>query len=273
VKLKEKVAVVTGAASGIGRELAIVLAREECLLALADINRKGLTELAESLREINVTVFAEEVDVSSEAQVFHFAEKVKEHYDRVNILINNAGLTLFGSVREGTLKDFEWVMNTNFWGVIYGTKAFLPHLMSQGEAYLVNICSGYGLIAVPDQAAYCSSKFAVRGFTEALQQELKDTSIHVMCVYPGGTRTGLPGHARLTPDKRRSRFIADSVEHYLRNQGMDPAIVACKIIQGMKKKKKRILIGSDVIKIDLISRLLPGSYSTLLTSKEKKGHW
>ncbi|HEY0659113.1 MAG TPA: SDR family oxidoreductase, partial [Pyrinomonadaceae bacterium] len=172
------VAVITGAASGIGRALAVRLAREKIgAIAVSDVNEKELGETAKIIESLGVSVSTHIADVSKLEQVRRFAAEVIEKHSRVTHLINNAGVALCGSFEEISLEDFEWLMSINFWGVVYGTKVFLPILKQQEKAHIVNISSVFGLVAPPGQSAYCASKFAVRGFTESLRHELENTNI------------------------------------------------------------------------------------------------
>src|ERR1700682_6555567 len=180
------VAVVTGAGSGIGRALAIELASAGAQLAIADVNRAGLEETSKMLGQATVKTYI--VDVSDVAAVEAFAGQVVKDFGRVSLLVNNAGVALHGTFAEISLADMEWLIKINFWGVVYGCKFFIPLLEREAEAHIVNISSVFGLVAPPGQSAYAASKFAVRGFTEALRSELRGTRIHVSCVHPGGIR-------------------------------------------------------------------------------------
>ncbi|MEH6561284.1 MAG: SDR family oxidoreductase, partial [Marinobacter sp.] len=184
--LKNKVAVVTGAGSGIGRALAKALAMRGCRLALSDVNEEGLAETAAAIEGSEVRTYR--LDVGDRDAIYAHAAEVAKDFGQVNIIINNAGVALSASVREMTDADFEWIMNIDFWGVAHGTRAFLPHLIASGDGHVVNISSVFGLIGVPTQSAYNAAKFAVRGFTESLRQEMKleKQPVAVSCVHPGG---------------------------------------------------------------------------------------
>lgn len=185
--LKGRVAAITGAASGIGQMLAKNLAELGCNVAIADIDETGLKQTADMVSRTGVRVTTHVVDVSDRYQVYRYAEEAAHLHGGVHLLINNAGVALSELLEDATYEDFEWIMGINLWGVIYGCKAFLPHLKKEPEAHIVNVSSVYGIIAFPFNGAYCTTKFAVRGFTETLCQELKDTSVHVSCVHPGGS--------------------------------------------------------------------------------------
>lgn len=264
--LSGKVAVVTGASSGIGRELATALAAEGCCLAIADINKDGLEETAQFVRQKGATVTTHNVDVSERDQVYAFAQDVIEKYRKVQLVINNAGVALLETVEDVTYEDFEWIMRINFWGVVYGTKAFLPHLKEQPEAHLVNLSSAYGLIAIPTQSTYCATKFAIRGFTEALRRELRDSSVTVSCVHPGGVKTNIAKNARfykfIDGSTDRNRFIKIFDKKMAR---MDAREAAKVIIQGIKKNRERILVGSDARIIDIVQRLFPSVYDKVFS--------
>src|SRR5712692_3753471 len=187
--LSEGTAVVTGAGSGIGRALAQQLAATGSALALADLDEAGLLETAQSLEKKSALVTTHVVDVADEAGVRTFADNVGTKHGRVTLLINNAGVSLHGDFEEISLDDFRWLMNINFWGTVYGVKYFLPSLKQEKRAHIVNLSSVFGIIAPAGQCAYAASKFAVRGFTEALRHELEGSNIGVSCVHPGGIRT------------------------------------------------------------------------------------
>src|SRR5690349_6225564 len=194
--LNGKVAVVTGAGSGIGRALAQGFAARGCKLAIADINEANLAETAKSL---GTEVMTHKLDVADRAAVYAFAAAVQQRFGTAHVIVNNAGVAVSQTVDALDYKDFEWLMGINFWGVVYGTKAFLPMLTEQNEGAIVNISSVFGIIAVPAQAAYNSAKFAVRGFTECLRHELKEAGSQVksICVHPGGIKTNIVRNARV----------------------------------------------------------------------------
>jgi len=257
--LSEGVAVVTGAGSGIGRALAQQLAKAGSALALADINEAGLAETVASFSSKSSQVTTHILDVSDEAAVQAFADDVNQRHGRVTLLINNAGVALYGTFQEISLSDFRWLMGINFWGTVYGVNCFLPILKQQPRAHIVNLSSVYGMIGPVGQAAYCSSKFAVRGFTECLRHELEGTSVGVSCVHPGGIRTPIARHAKLganTPQSQKEENVA----LFERVAATSPEAAAARILEGVERREPRILIGKDARQIDIVQRLRPATY-------------
>ncbi len=200
-----KVAAITGAGSGMGRTLALDLARRGCHLALSDVNEPGLAETVQQVQQIkpSIKVTAQRVDVADRVAVFAWADQVAADHGKVNLIFNNAGVGLGAAVDGMKLEDFEWLMNINFWGVVHGTQAFLPHLKAAGEGHIINTSSLFGLLAVPSQSAYNAAKFAVRGFTESLSEELRldNGPVRVTCVHPGGIDTNIVAGGRVTPSQ------------------------------------------------------------------------
>src|SRR2546425_2716987 len=235
-------AVVTGVGSGIGRALAQQLAAAHSGLALADIDEAGLQQTARSLEKKGALITTHVLDVADERAVCSFAEDVRKKHGRVTLLINNAGVSLHGDFEEISLDDFRWLMNINFWGTVYGVKYFLPLLKGEKCAQIVNISSVFGLIAPAGQIPYAASKFAVRGFTEALRHELEGSNVFVSCVHPGGIRTPIARHSRLgagTPAPKREANIA----RFERLARTPPETAAAKILRGVERQAPRILIG------------------------------
>lgn len=269
--LANGVAVVTGAGSGIGRALARQLAQSGSALALADIDEAGLQQTVSSLSERGVQLSTHVVDISDESAVKAFSADVAAKHGRATLLINNAGVALHGWFQEISLDDLRWLMGINFWGVVYGVKYFLPLLKKEPRAHIVNISSVFGLVAPAGQSAYAASKFAVRGFTEALRHELEGTSVVVSCVHPGGIRTPIARRARLganTPPGSRDEAIA----RFDRLTPTMPDAAAARILQGVERREPRILIGRDARQIDLLQRLRPGTYwKTLARRVEEPG--
>ena len=202
-----RVAAITGAGSGIGRALANALARQGAHIALSDLDDTGLAETVAQCEGFGVKITSQHVDVADRNAVYAWADSVVADHEKVNLIINNAGVALGATVESMSYEDFEWLMNTNFWGVVYGTKAFLPYLKQSGEGHVVNLSSVFGLISVPSQSAYNAAKFAVRGFTDTLRMELdiEDTNVSVTTVHPGGIKTNIVRNARLDPSIRRRR--------------------------------------------------------------------
>ncbi|HVF57760.1 MAG TPA: SDR family NAD(P)-dependent oxidoreductase [Pyrinomonadaceae bacterium] len=260
----ESIAVVTGAASGIGRALAVRLAGEGIAgLAISDLNADGLNETARMLGEASQRVSTHVLDVADLDQMRGFADDVIARHGRVTHLINNAGVTLFGTVSEVSIEDLQWLMNINFWGTVYGVKLFLPVLREQTSAHIVNVSSVFGLIAPPGNAAYSASKFAVRGFTEALRHELSETNIAVSCVHPGGVATNiarggkLGAHADATAKEKLVRYHT-KVSHTTAEEA------ARVIVRGIKRRSTRILVGTDARIIDVVQRTAPVGYMSLM---------
>lgn len=257
----ESVAAITGAASGIGRALAVRLAKEKIAgIAIADVNSEGLSETAQMLKTFDVQISTHEIDVSKRTDVERFARETVERHGRVTHIINNAGVSLFGDVGEVSIEDIEWLMNINFWGVVYGVKFFLPILMKEETAHIVNVSSVFGMIAPPGNAAYSASKFAVRGFTEALRHELEDSNICVSSVHPGGIRTNIANSGKLgaSANEDEMRANVEMFNRYL--TPTDPETAADTIVKGIKRREPRILIGKDAQQISFFSRLFPRRY-------------
>ena len=262
--LTGKVAVITGAGSGIGRALAHRLASEGCHLALADNHPENLQSVATELRERGHQVSSHILDVADRSAVFAFADEVLSQHGRVELVINNAGVSVSHTVAELSFDDFEWLMNINFWGVVHGTKAFLPYLLKANQGHIVNISSLFGIIALPTQAAYNASKFAVRGFTEALRQELDSSNVGVSCVHPGGIRTNIARAARFYQGMNGNRDATRAAADFGRLARTTPERAASLIVEGIKARRPRILIGGDARLLDILQRLLPTGYASVL---------
>ena len=257
---KESVAVVTGAASGIGRALAVRLAREGIAgIAISDVNEAGLAETAKMAEPFGILISTHIVDVSDLDQMKRFAEEVVAEHGRVTHLINNAGVGLLGAFEHISVDDMRWLMGINFWGVVHGCKVFLPTLLAQPEAHIVNISSVFGLIAPEEQSAYCASKFAVRGFTESLRHEYAGTNLHVSSVHPGGVLTDIARNSRLGENTPRE-WKEQGAKFFDRVAKSTPEQAAETIVAGIKKKNPRILIGKDARAISTFSRLFPKNY-------------
>ena len=263
----ESVVVITGAASGIGRALALRLAREPIAgIAIADVNAEALAETEKLIGDANLKVTTHRVNVAEEAEMRAFADEVANLHGRVTHVINNAGVALGGAVGEVSLDDIRWLMNINFWGVVYGTKLFLPHLEKEKSAHIVNFSSLYGIIAPPGQAAYCASKFAVRGFTEALRHELEGTSVSVSVVHPGGVKTNIANNAKIgegvnLTEKELAERKAKMNQNLSRTT---PERAAEIIVGGIKARNPRIVIGTDARLLSQIARLFPRRYFSLI---------
>jgi len=268
---ENKVAAITGAGSGIGRALAYGLARQGCQLALSDVNAEGLAETAAQARKLGVQVSETLVNVADREAVHAWAEQVVAEHGRVNAIFNNAGVAQGGTVEGNDYTDYEWVMAINFWGVVNGTKAFLPPIKAAGSGHIINVSSVFGLFAQPGMSAYNASKFAVRGFTESLRQELDmaDCGVSASCVHPGGIRTNIAKTARMNASLSKvTGQDADQARQQFNDQLLrtTPEQAAQVIINGVLANKRRILIGPDAYALDAMQRLWPAFYQRLVTA-------
>ena len=264
-ELRGAVAAVTGAASGIGRGLAINLAKEGCGLALADIDGDGLDQTAEMVQNNGNKVTTHVLDVADRQQVYGFADDVVAGHGKVNLIINNAGVVTADTLEDVTYEDLNWLLGINLWGVIYGSKAFLPYLKQQPESHIVNISSVNGLFTNRNNGPYCTSKFAVRGFTLTLCQELKDTTVRVSCVHPGGIKTDIVRNARFIKGADPELSHDEAVEQFDKRIAWTSADKAARIIvKGIKKNKARILVGFDAYIYALLTRLFPEMWQKLV---------
>jgi len=269
--LSEAVAVITGAGSGIGRSLAEQLAAMGSSLAISDVDEKGLAETAGKLRATKGKVTEHLVNVADADEVKAFAAEVEAQHGRATVLFNNAGVALLGKFEEVSLEDIRWLMDINFWGVIYGVHYFLPILEKQKRAHIVNTSSVFGLVGAVGQTAYCASKFAVRGFTESLRHELEGTNIFVTSVHPGGIRTDIARHAR-PGAKAGASLYKDSVARFDRVARTTPEAAAGRILKGVENYEPRVLIGGDCKFVDVLQRLRPAGYwKTLAKQIEDPG--
>ena len=259
--IRGRSAVVTGAASGIGRAIANSLARRGCNLALADLNEAGLGETAAMCAEHKVKTSCHRLDVADRDAVAAFPQVVAAVHGGVDILVNNAGVAIGGTFEQASEEDFEWLFEINFWGVVRMTRAFLPLLRASDDAHIVNISSLFGLIAPPGQAAYCASKFAVRGFSESLRRELEaeGASIAVTLVHPGGVATSIADSARV-PQGRNSDEVERERELFKRLLRMPPAKAGEIIVRGMERGRPRVIVGGDARFAALVERISPVSY-------------
>jgi len=256
--LNNRVAAVTGAASGIGRMLAVQLAHEGCHVAISDVDEAGLLETKSMIKDTGVNISTHVVDVSVREQVLGYAQDVVKHHGCVHLLINNAGVAVSETIEDVGYDDFEWIMGINLWGVIYGCKAFLPYLKEAGEAHIVNISSVNGIFTNPNNGPYCTTKFAVRGFTETLCQELKNTRVRVSCVHPGGIKTNIVRNARFYKAADTRMNHEDTAQVFDRFIAFTTAEKAARqIISGIKKDKHRIMVGFDAYVYDWLKRLFP----------------
>ncbi len=256
------VAAITGAGSGIGRALAIAIARGGAGLALADVDEAGL-EGTRALLPAGGKVTLRRVDVSDKLAVDQWRDAVASDFGRVSIVVNNAGVALYGTHDTTSVRDLEWIMGVNFWGPVYGSMAFLPMLKAEPQANLVNISSVFGLIAPPAQMGYCASKFAIRGYSESLRHELGRTNVRLTVVHPGGIKTSIAARSRSSEFADLSRQAQD-VKNFERSLKTPPEVAAAKIVSAILSDKPRLLIGTDAFVIDIVRRFFPARYMQVL---------
>jgi len=264
--LQGRVAAITGAGSGIGRSLAVELAGRGTLLALSDIDEVGLAETVALCEGSGVKVTSRRLDVADRQAVHAWADQVVADHGKVNLVVNNAGVALIANVEDMSYDDLEWLMNINFWGVVHGTKAFLPHLKAVGEGHIVNVSSVFGLVSVPSQSAYNAAKFAVRGFTDALRIELEIDPCGVSCttVHPGGIKTNIARTARIHENAADLAGDADLGTQFEKVAMTSPDKAARQILAAVQADRRRTLVGPDAKVIDLIARLPARLYQRLL---------
>jgi len=269
---KNRVAVITGAGSGIGRSLALQIADKGGKLAISDVNEAGLNETAALLKQKGVEPHVQILDVADRNAMHAYADAVFKHFGEVHLVFNNAGVALGVTVEDMEYEDLDWLMAINFGGVVSGTKAFLPYLQQSDAGHIINISSLFGLVSMPTQSAYNAAKFAVRGFTESLRQELElsNSRVSCTCVHPGGIKTNIARNARMrdvseitgsSPEKAIADF-----ERLFRTTADEAATT---ILKGVIKNKRRVLIGNDAKAIDAVQRLLPTSYQRIVVSGQR----
>ena len=267
--LSGRVAAITGTASGIGKATAILLAREGCSCAISDIKEEGLRETEQEIRAIGAPVHATVLDVADRDALYAWADHVYREFGKVNIIVNNAGVALGAYIEDMTYEDLEWLLGINLFGMIYGTKAFLPYLKKADAGHIVNISSVCGFVATPTQSAYTTAKFAIKGFTECLRLELELDEADVSCtvVHPGGIQTNIARDARVSEKilEETGAKKEDISRNFDRMAMTSPEKAAEKIVNGIKKNKHRVLIGPDAYFIDIFQRLLPVGYLKLLS--------
>ncbi|MGR9585294.1 SDR family NAD(P)-dependent oxidoreductase [Pandoraea sputorum] len=265
----DKVAAITGAGSGMGRSLALELARRGAHLALSDIDEASVTHTAIACRALGARVTSQRLDVADRDAVFAWARDTAAAHGKINLVFNNAGVSLSVPVATARLEDIEWLMNINFWGVVHGTQAFLPYLTASGDGHIVNTSSLFGIIAMPTQSAYNASKFAVRGFTEALRMELElaGSPVSCTCVHPGGVATNIVTASRI--DDSIAEFTGiDAQTHRRRaNKLIDVTsadAAARQMLAGVERNARRVLVGPDARRVDKLARLLGASYQAMV---------
>jgi NADP-dependent 3-hydroxy acid dehydrogenase YdfG len=258
-----KVAVITGAGSGIGRALAVNLAEKGAKLALSDIDTEGLAETVSQAEALGADVKSDRLNVAEREAVLDYAEAVVAHFGEVHQVYNNAGIAYNGDVENSEFKDIERIIDVDFWGVVNGTKAFLPHVIASGDGHIINISSLFGLIAVPGQSAYNAAKFAVRGFTEALHQEMLVAKhpVKVTCVHPGGIKTAVARNAAVANDQNAQTF-AEFFDKRLAIHS--PEMAAETIVDGVCKGRARVVIGWEAKALDVLARIIGPSYQRII---------
>lgn len=255
--LKDNVVVITGAASGIGRELALLLTSMGAHVALSDVNEDGLRETAELISNKEVKVKIDKLNVADEEAYFNYADEVVEYFGHVDRVINNAGMCVADSFLDGSIEDFKMIMDINFWGTYYGNKAFLPYLLERPDATIVNVSSVNAFVPFPNQSSYNTSKYAICGLSETLRQEMRGTPVKVMTVFPGGVRTNIVKNGKFVKGPKEHMSQQESVD-YFENVAMTSAPRAAKlIVRGIRKSNKRLRIGPDAYIFDYFKRLFP----------------
>ncbi len=260
-----KVAVITGAGSGIGRALALELAQRGAKLALSDVDVNGLEETVRRAEALGAEVKSDFLDVTQRETVLDYADAVAARFGKINQIYNNAGIAYHGDVESSSFKDIERIVDVDFWGVVNGTKAFLPHIQASGDGHIVNISSLFGLLAMPSQAAYNAAKFAVRGFSEALRIELliSKAPVKMTVVHPGGIKTAIARNATVA-DNYDQASVAKFFDAKLAKTTPDKA--AKTILAGVEKGKGRVLIGADAIALDLLQRVTGSKYQRVIAT-------
>jgi NADP-dependent 3-hydroxy acid dehydrogenase YdfG len=264
-----KVAVITGAGSGIGRALALNLAAKGANLALSDIDADGLAQTVRAAEALGARVKADRLNVAERDEVLAYADDVVAHFGTVHQVYNNAGIAYNGNVEDSEFKDIERIMDVDFWGVVNGTKAFLPHVIASGDGHIVNISSLFGLIAVPGQSAYNAAKFAVRGFTEALREEMLVAGhpVKVTCVHPGGIKTAVARNATVCEGEDAASF-AQFFDKYLALHS--PEMAAATIVGGVAKGRARVVIGWEAKALDVLARVTGSGYQRVMATAVKR---
>jgi len=271
--IRGSAAAITGAASGIGRALALELAARGCDLALADRDEAGLqSAAAEIAKAPGRKVTTHRLDVSNPADIADFARDAASAHPGLNIVVNNAGVALLGQFTEIDQAQMDWLMNINFWGVVHSTRAFLPRLARQKEAHIVNLSSIFGIVAPPGQTAYAAAKFAVRGFSEALRHELQaaKSPVRLSVVHPGGVSTNIVRNSRTGAGVTDNARRVQSIERFDASARTTPQAAALRIVAGIEKNQPRILIGGDARFMDILQRLRPATYWTPLQRRFEK---
>jgi NADP-dependent 3-hydroxy acid dehydrogenase YdfG len=268
-RFEGKVAVITGAGSGIGRALAVNLATKGAKLALSDIDTEGLAETVRQTEALGATVKSDRLNVAEREAVLAYADAVLAHFGEVHQIYNNAGIAYNGDLEKSEFKDIERIMDVDFWGVVNGTKAFLPHLIASGDGHVVNVSSLFGLIAMPGQNAYNAAKFAVRGFTEALRQEMLVAKhpVKVTCVHPGGIKTAVARNATVADDQDAQSFAEFFDKHLALHT---PEMAAETIVNAVAKGRARVVIGWEAKALDALARIIGPAYQRVIATAVSK---
>ncbi|MBZ5734443.1 SDR family NAD(P)-dependent oxidoreductase [Nocardioides sp. TRM66260-LWL] len=268
--LADKVVVITGAGSGIGRALALNLAAKGSILALSDVNEAGLAETVDLAKAAGAKeVRSDRLDVADREAMTAYADAVAEQFGRVNVVVNNAGVALAGDFTDLAYEDIDWIIGINFWGVVHGTKAFLPHLIASGEGHLVNLSSLFGLLSIPGQSMYNASKYAVRGMTEAIREEMLIAGhpVGVTSVHPGGIKTAIARNARVSA-KENKEATARLFDKKLAR--MTPERAAEIIVRGIEKNQPRVLVGLDAHALHTFAKLTGARYQDVVAKVSKR---
>jgi len=272
---KGKVAAITGAASGMGRSLAVELARRGCELALSDRNAEGLQQTAQMCAAHAVKVTTQTLDVADRAAVFAWARSTDEAHGKINLIFNNAGVAHTASASTASIEDFEWIMGINFWGVVHGTQAFLPYLRASGEGHVINLSRLFGLMAMPTQSTYNATKFAVRGYTEALRMELELEGVPVSAtaIHPGGVATNIVNASRIDQQIVASTGQDEETHRRRANKLINvtsPDAAALQILAGVERNARRVLVGKDAWVMDKLVRVMGSAYQTLVLRRARQ---
>ncbi len=268
--LEDKVVVITGAGSGIGRALAVDLARRGSLLAISDVDDEGLARTVDLVKGAGAKeVRSDHLDVADRAAFTAYAAAVAEHFGRVNVVVNNAGVALAGDFADLEYSDMDWIVGINFWGVVHGTKEFLPHLIASGDGHVVNISSLFGLISMPGQSAYNATKYAVRGMTEALREEMLIAGhpVGVTAVHPGGIKTAIARNARVSTHEDKTQTAKLFDEKLAR---MTPERAAEIIVRGILRNQARVLVGIDAHALHHFAKLTGSRYQDVVARASKR---
>ena len=256
--LRGKVVVITGAASVIGRALALKFAKKGASLALCDVNGRDLERISWDVQVLGAKVFYQIVDVGVVEQLELFRDNILKTFESIDVVINNAGVSLSEPVMQSKSENTQWILNSNLFGVINGSRVFLRDLLRQKEARIVNVSSVFGIVGIPNQSIYCASKFAVRGFTESLRAELLGSTVKVILVLPGGVKTDIvPYYARLYDDRSQKKEKDALGKNFFNIAPTSSEDVANQIVRAVQKPTFRVVVGSDAKLIDMLARMLP----------------